>query len=95
MSGIFKSVIAFFLCLIFLQSSFAQDSSGGIKGWQAEAKKISGGKYELSFTATSLNGWQVYAPNQTLLDVKTTQLKFNDSSIQQQGILLLAAKQKK
>jgi cytochrome c biogenesis protein CcdA/thioredoxin-related protein len=79
-----KSVIAIFLCQIFLQSSFAQDSSGGIKSWKVEAKKISEGKYELSFTAASLNGWQVYAPNQTLLGVKTTELKFNDSSIQQQ-----------
>ena len=85
MSGIFKPVIAFFLCLFFLQSSFAQDSSGGVKSWKVEAKKISEGKYELSFIASSLNGWWVYAPNQMLLDVKTTELKFNDSGIRQQG----------
>src|SRR5258705_3986862 len=83
MSGIFKPVIAFFLCLFFLQSSFAQDSSG-VKSWKVEAKKISEGKYELSFIASSLNGWWVYAPNQMLLDVKTTELKFNDSGIRQQ-----------
>jgi len=94
MSGIFKPVIAFFFCLFFLQSSFAQparmtgsdgDSSGGVKSWKVEAKKISEGKYELSFIASSLNGWWVYAPNQMLLDVKTTELKFNDSGIRQQG----------
>jgi thiol:disulfide interchange protein DsbD len=85
MSEIFKPVIAFFLCLLFLQSSFAQDSSGGIKSWKVEAKKISEGKYELSFTAAFLNDWEVYAPNQMLLNVKTTELKFNDSSIQPRG----------
>jgi cytochrome c biogenesis protein CcdA/thioredoxin-related protein len=85
MSGIFKPVITFFLCLFFLQSSFAQDSSGGVKSWKVEAKKISEGKYELSFTATFLNDWEMYAPNQMLLNVKTTELKFNDSSIRQQG----------
>jgi cytochrome c biogenesis protein CcdA/thioredoxin-related protein len=84
MFKILKPIVFFFFSFLFLKS-FAQDSSGGIKEWKVEAKKISEGKYELSFTAASLNNWQLYGPNQTLLDVKTTELRFNDSSIQQQG----------
>src|SRR5206468_6262022 len=83
-------IATFFLCIIFLQSSIAQDSSGSVITWKVEAKKIGEGKYELSFTASSLNGWWIYAPNQILLDVKTTELKFNDSSIQQQGEFIAA-----
>lgn len=90
-----RYIIIVFFGLIFIQSSFAQDSPQGINTWKAGARKIADGKYELSFTATSLDGWEVYAPNQTLLDVKTTELKFADSSIQQQGGFILGDGSKK
>jgi len=77
-----------FLSLFLFQSSFAQDSSGGVKGWKVAAKKISDGKYELRFTAPVKEGWQVYAPGQTLLEGKTTELQFTDSSIVREGDLV-------
>jgi len=77
--------LAFLLCLLtsYITSS-AQDSTA-LKGWQVTSKKIGEGKYELNFSVTVPNGWQFYAPNETFLDQKTTELKFGDSSIVQQG----------
>jgi thiol:disulfide interchange protein len=74
-------ILSFFL---FAFSTLAQDSAG-LKGWTVESKKLSDGKYELSFSLPSAQGWQLYAPNQVLLDVKTTELNFADSSIAQEG----------
>ncbi|OSZ76969.1 cytochrome C biogenesis protein [Chitinophagaceae bacterium IBVUCB2] len=75
------------VCSIFmlLGGVSAQDSLGAIKDWKIVSKKLDNGKYELSFSGTISGGWQVYAPNQTLLEVKTTELKFADSSILQPG----------
>lgn len=80
--------------LLLLSPAFAQDSSA-IKDWAVESKRIEKGKYELTFTAPIRGNWQVYAPNQVLLDVKTTELKFVDSSIIQQGDFVLPQEPKK
>ena len=81
-----KKLIAVFSgFLFFLMPVSAQDSLGAIRDWKTESKKLEEGKYELTFTGTITGNWQVYAPNQTLLEVNTTELKFADSSIQQQG----------
>lgn len=79
-----------FIALLFIvnllcQSSLAQDPSNAITGWKVESKKMGEGRYELSFHLPSAAGWQVYAPNQVLLDVRTTELQFNDSAIVQEG----------
>ena len=80
-----KKLIAFFsLTLFSLVSSFAQDSTV-VQNWKIESKKTGEGKYELTFSASINNSWQVYAPNQILLEQKTTELKFADSSIVQEG----------
>ncbi|MEO5947815.1 MAG: cytochrome c biogenesis protein CcdA [Chitinophagaceae bacterium] len=87
---IFKGLIA---CLVFLffvaQTGVAQDSLGAIKNWTVESKKIADGKYELTFSGNITGNWQVYAPNQTILDIKTTELQFADSSIVQEGDFVL------
>ncbi|MEI2739402.1 MAG: cytochrome c biogenesis protein CcdA [Chitinophagaceae bacterium] len=85
-----KPITAFFPILFSVLISVAQDSSA-IKGWAVESKKLADGKYELLFTAPVTDGWQLYAPNQVLLDVKTTELKFSDSSITQEGEFILAS----
>lgn len=74
-------LIAFILLLLPF-TVIAQDSTA-ITGWKVESRKIGDGKFELSFNATANNGWQLYAPNQVLFDVKTTDLKFADSAINQ------------
>ena len=75
------SSILFFIAL----SACSQDSAGAIHDWKISSKKIGENKYELAFNGAITGNWQVYAPNQTLLDVKTTDLQFSDSSIVQEG----------
>jgi thiol:disulfide interchange protein DsbD len=84
-----KSVVTFFIFLLFAGSAISQDSAGAIHDWNITSKKIGENKYELVFNGTISGNWQVYAPNQTLLDVKTTQLQFSDSSIVQESDFVL------
>jgi cytochrome c biogenesis protein CcdA len=74
--------------------SVIQDSITAIKGWKVESKKIADGKYELVFSVPGTGGWQLYAPNQLLLETPTTELKFRDSSIAQEGPFVLIEKAK-
>jgi cytochrome c biogenesis protein CcdA/thioredoxin-related protein len=84
-----KLIVVFSLLLFFAAKGLGQDSSGAVNDWKIESKKIEDGKYELTFAGTITGNWQVYSPNQTLLDVKTTELKFADSGIVQQGDFIL------
>lgn len=74
--------LSFFLLFFGLVN--AQDSSA-LSGWKVESNKLDAGKYELTFDLPATQGWQLYAPNQLLLESPTTQLKFADSSISIQG----------
>ena len=90
-----KKITAFFLLNLFcIAYSFAQDSVVAVQKWNVESKKTGDGKYELIFSAPIKENWQVYAPNQTLLDTKTTELKFADSAIVQEGNFILEGKPK-
>ena len=80
-----KLIAAFSFLFLFSVSGFSQDSLGAVHVWNVESKKLEEGKYELTFKGNITGNWQVYAPNQTLLDEKTTVLKFPDSSIVQDG----------
>ena len=81
-----KNLIAAFSFLCFFSvSAFSQDSLGAVYVWKVDSKKIEDGKFELTFSGSVTGDWQVYAPNQTLLDEKTTVLKFADSNIIQTG----------
>jgi cytochrome c biogenesis protein CcdA len=71
--------------LLFCLFGITQDSSIAIHSWKAESNKIGEGKYELSFIAPASGDWRIYAPNQVLLEVKTTELNFNDSAISQKS----------
>ena len=71
---------AFFIILLFsFTSVLAQDSS--VYQWQVNSKKIDANSYELKFNAKGRAGWQIYAPGQTLGEVPTVSINFNDSSI--------------
>ena len=63
---------------------FAQDPNS-VFVWKVNGKKISDKEYELRFSTAAQNGWQLYAPNQLLSEVPTTELQFGDSSIQKLG----------
>src|SRR5688572_17141986 len=85
-----RTAVVFFLCFFIYGVSLAQpvpagNDSSAVLNWKTESKKISPNRFELTFTATISNGWQVYAPDQILLEVSTTELKFADSSVIQQG----------
>lgn len=75
------SCILFFLIAI---TGWSQDLAS-VHSWQVKSNKLEDGKYELLFSTKSAGDWKVYAPNQDLLGVKTTELLFADSSITQEG----------
>jgi cytochrome c biogenesis protein CcdA/thioredoxin-related protein len=83
-----KIITTGFLFLVSVTVSNAQDSLN-IKGWTVDSKKTGNGKYELTFSVASTEGWQLYAPNQSLFDVATTKLEFPDSNIVQEGNFVL------
>jgi thiol:disulfide interchange protein DsbD len=80
-----KLLIAFSSCLLFMLPVLGQDSTGAVRNWKTGSQKKGNGLYELTFSGLISKGWQVYSPDQTLLEVKTTELKFGDSAITQQG----------
>lgn len=84
-----KWVVTFSILFFVALPAFSQDSAGAIHDWKITSKKISENKYELVFNGAITGNWQVYAPNQTLLEVKTTELQFSDSSIVQEGDFIL------
>lgn len=68
--------------LPFLLSFFsivsAQDS---LYSWEVSSKKINKNEYELTFTTSGYNGWQLYGPNEIISDVRSAELEFADSSV--------------
>lgn len=70
----FSLLLFFFISL----SVFSQDS---IFHWNVSSKKITDGKYVLTFSVNGSNNWQLYSPSQTIAGSNTTELKFGDSSI--------------
>lgn len=82
------------LCLIGLNGNlFAQDSLDF--SWKVTSRKLTGeGSYELSFKTTATKGWQLYAPNQSISGVPSTQLIFSDSSIRVDSVYQVAGTSK-
>lgn len=73
-----------FLASLF--SVFAQDSTTSVFNWTVTSKKLGANQYELQFTTKGAPGWQLYAPDQVLSEVATTELQFPDSAMQRDGI---------
>jgi len=85
-----RFAIICFLSLALTSITAGQDSIAPVHNWTIGSKKLpEKGKYELTFQTSAVDGWYVYAPNQVLLDVKTSELSFADSSISQQGDFIL------
>src|SRR6476660_5945126 len=68
-----------FLILLACNVASAQDSSAF--KWKVNAKKIGEGRYELNFSTRGNPSWELYAPNQDLSGVPTTEIQFGDSII--------------
>ena len=73
-----------FLLLISFTGLWAQDTASLFK-WEVKSKKIADREYELLFSTEGIAGWQLYAPNQSLSDVPTTEFIFPDSTIETLG----------
>jgi thiol:disulfide interchange protein DsbD len=85
---------AVFLLFLFCLAGVAQDGVDKIHSWTVESKRIGEGRYELLFSAPVAGNWQIYAPDQVLLDVKTTELKFSDSAVRQEAGFVTMAETK-
>lgn len=68
-------------CLGFFISIVARSQDSSLYKWEYKSKKITDKKYELVFSTKGVQGWQLYAPNQVLSEVKTVEISFADSSI--------------
>ncbi|MES1220048.1 MAG: thioredoxin family protein [Bacteroidota bacterium] len=78
--------IAVLILFLFSDSFvFSQDSTASPYLWKVATRKTGDGKYEIAFTTAGAKGWQLYAPNQILSEVKVAEIIFSDSSISQQG----------
>ena len=81
-----RRTTGFFLLLnLFSLLVAAQEPQKALTDWNITSKKLSEGKYELNFSGKITGDWQLYAPNQALLDLKTAELQFADSAIAQEG----------
>ena len=84
MRSIVRHCFLFFL-LIVSATLIAQDT-GSVFKWNVTSKKVADKTYELQFSTNGADTWQLYAPNQSLSDVPTSEFLFADSSIQLSGI---------
>lgn len=69
------------LCLFVFLFAQSQDSASVFQ-WNVSSKKTGDNQYELIFNTNGASNWQLYAPNQLIFDIPTTELQFSDSSIQ-------------
>jgi thiol:disulfide interchange protein DsbD len=56
--------------------------------WTVSSKKIGDKEYQLQFSTNGNKAWQLYAPNQLLSDVPTTELQFADSAVTLTGRII-------
>ena len=90
MPGCLRFILVFFLSVGFFSVAEGQDTVVPAHNWKIESKKLDGaGKYELAFKSSANDGWYIYAPNQVLMEVKTSELSFADSSVKQQGDFII------
>ena len=80
MKVIVQAGLVFFFILAGL-FSHSQDSIQPFH-WKISSKRISSNQYELIFSTEGNKSWDLYAPNQVLSEVPTTELQLSDSAIQ-------------
>jgi thiol:disulfide interchange protein DsbD len=83
MNSLCKFVFLFVFSFFFAGTVFSQGDSP-VFPWKVSSKKISDGQYELTFSTLAAGQWELYAPVQKI-DLPTTELQFNDSSVVQEG----------
>ena len=86
MKVIVQAGLVFFFILAGL-FSHSQDSIQPFH-WEISSKRISSNQYELIFSTEGNKSWDLYAPNQVLSEVPTTELQLSDSAIQMAGAFI-------
>ena len=79
--AIMYRIVITYLLVLLLPFGIRAQTADFVTEWKVEAQKIADGQYRLRFSTEFSNGWQLYAPDQVLLDVPVAQLQFSDSSI--------------
>lgn len=77
-------ITAFCLTFLFSYTSLYSQASADYK-WNVSARKVGDGKYELIFSTNGVAGWQLYSSSQTVPDLTTTELNFEDSTVVRQA----------
>jgi thiol:disulfide interchange protein len=78
-----KAIVQAGLFILFILAGYlthAQDSIQPFK-WSVTSKKISSNQYQLVFSTSGNKSWELYAPDQSLSEVPTTELQLSDSAI--------------
>ena len=78
-----KTVILKMLAIVLIfngLAAFGQDPVPQLE-WKVTSQKLGQGKYQLLFRTEGAKDWQLYAPNQVLGEVATTEIQLPDSSI--------------
>lgn len=70
-----------FLTLPLLRAH-AQEEPLKLEAWEAKAVKTGEGTYTLQFTLPDINGWMLYAPEQSIPELQLAELQWEDSSVQ-------------
>jgi cytochrome c biogenesis protein CcdA/thioredoxin-related protein len=68
-------------CLLFFIAFSLQAQEASPISWKVTSNKLENNQFELVFVTEGNSSWQLYAPNQLLADVPTTELQFADSAI--------------
>jgi len=72
-----------FLFFFFPVVTNAQDTAA--YEWKVSSQRTGEGVYELEFSTPGNRAWQLYAPNETIFDVPSTELSFDSSVLVSPG----------
>jgi cytochrome c biogenesis protein CcdA/thioredoxin-related protein len=70
-----------FVALLFINSTVVKGQDPTAYKWEVSSKKIQDKVYELTFTTSGNNNWQLYGANELISDVPSVELELADSSI--------------
>jgi cytochrome c biogenesis protein CcdA len=70
------------IVLFFINSTLVKAQDSTAYKWEVSSKKIQDKVYELTFTTSGNNNWQLYGANESISDVPSVEIELSDSSIQ-------------
>jgi cytochrome c biogenesis protein CcdA/thioredoxin-related protein len=70
------------IVLFFINSTLVKAQDSTAYKWEVSSKKIQDKVYELTFTTSGSNNWQLYGANESISDVPSVEIELSDSSIE-------------